>query len=103
MKVYEKVLEGIISIGKIKEVGFNGIYHAIQKQGLSEINQENMNKTNKENTPIKILIKNNELYDFCKKDIKRIYFILEEIFKNKKDILSEIMIKYDNYKKKRNK
>lgn len=103
LKVYEKVLEGVISINKIKEVGFNSIYYAIQKQGVSEINQENINKNNKENTPIRILIKDNELYDFCKKDTKRVYFILKEIFKNKKDILSEIIIKYDNSKKKRNK
>ncbi|ACN93231.1 putative plasmid partition protein (plasmid) [Borreliella finlandensis] len=103
LKVYEKVLEGIISIDKIKEVGFNSIYHAIQKQRLLEINQKNMNKSNKKNTPIRILIKDNELYDFCKKDTKRVYFILEEIFKNKKNILSEIIIKYDNSKKKRNK
>lgn len=103
LKVYEKVLEGVISIDKIKEVGFNSIYHSIQKQEVSEINQENINKNNKENTPIRILIKDNELYDFCKKDTKRVYFILKEIFKNKKDILSEIIIKYDNSKKKRNK
>lgn len=103
LKVYEKVLEGVISINKIKEVGFNSIYYAIQKQGVSEINQENINKNNKENTPIRILIKDNELYDFCKKDTKRVYFILKEIFKNKKDILSEIIIKYENSKKKRNK
>ncbi|QFI15082.1 chromosome replication/partitioning protein (plasmid) [Borrelia sp. CA_690] len=103
LKVYEKVLEGVISIDKIKEVGFNGIYHAIQNQELSVINQEDINKSNKENIPIRILIKDNELYDFCKKDTKRVYFILEEIFKNKKDILSEIVIKYDNLKKKRNK
>ncbi|WP_418456585.1 plasmid partition family protein [Borreliella lusitaniae] len=79
------------------------IYHAIQQQEASEINQENINKNNKENTTIRILIKDNELYDFCKKDTKRVYFILKEIFKNKKDILSEIIIKYDNSKKKRNK
>ncbi|WP_420025290.1 chromosome replication/partitioning protein (plasmid) [Borreliella yangtzensis] len=103
LKVYEKVLEGVVSIDKIKEVGFNSIYHTIQKQGLLEINQEDMNKNNKENTPIRILVKDDELYDFCKKDTKRVYFILEEIFKNKKDILSEIMIKYDFLKKKRNK
>ncbi|WNZ67170.1 chromosome replication/partitioning protein (plasmid) [Borreliella garinii] len=103
LKVYEKVLEGVISIDKIKEVGFNSIYHAIQKQGILEINQENINKNNKENIPIRILIKDNELYDFCKKDTKRVYFILKEIFKNKKDILSEIIIKYDDSKKKRNK
>ncbi|WP_151074398.1 chromosome replication/partitioning protein [Borreliella turdi] len=103
LKVYEKVLEGIISIDKIKEVGFNSIYHTIQKQGVSEINQENINKNNKENTPIRILIKDNELYNFCKKDTRRVYFILKEIFKNKKDILSEIIIKYDNSKKKSNK
>ncbi|MGF7102138.1 chromosome replication/partitioning protein [Borreliella kurtenbachii] len=103
LKVYEKVLEGVISIDKIKEAGFNSIYRAIQKQRLSEINQEDINKNNKENIPIRILIKDNELYDFCKKDTKRVYFILKEIFKNKKDILSEIIIKYDNSKNKRNK
>lgn len=103
LKVYEKVLEGVVSIDKIKEVGFNSIYHTIQKQGLLEINQEDMNKNNKESTPIRILVKDDELYDFCKKDTKRVYFILEEIFKNKKDILSEIIIKYDSLKKKRNK
>ncbi|WP_418457439.1 chromosome replication/partitioning protein [Borreliella andersonii] len=103
LKVYEKVLEGVISIDKIKEVGFNSIYHAIQNQELLVINQEDINRNNKENIPIRILIKDNELYDFCKKDTKRVYFILEEIFKNKKDILSEIVIKYDNLKKKRNK
>ncbi|MBB6043444.1 chromosome replication/partitioning protein (plasmid) [Borreliella yangtzensis] len=103
LKVYEKVLEGVVSIDKIKEVGFNSIYHTIQKQGLLEINQEDMSKNNKENTPIRILVKDDELYDFCKKDTKRVYFILEEIFKNKKDILSEIIIKYDFLKKKRNK
>ncbi|WP_418906505.1 hypothetical protein QIA30_05455 (plasmid) [Borreliella turdi] len=31
-------MEGIISVDKIKEVGFNSIYHAIQKQGILEIN-----------------------------------------------------------------
>ncbi|WP_330529118.1 chromosome replication/partitioning protein [Borreliella valaisiana] len=103
LKVYEKVLEGVVSIDKIKEVGFNSIYHAIQKQGLLKINQEDINKNNKENAPIRILVKDDELYDFCKKDTKRVYFILEEIFKNKKDILSEIIIKYDFLKKKRNK
>ncbi|MCD2382035.1 chromosome replication/partitioning protein [Borreliella americana] len=103
LKVYEKVLEGIVSIDKIKEVGFNSVYNAIQKQGLSEINQEGVNKNNKKNIPIRILIKDDELYDFCKKDIKRVYFILEEIFKNKKDILSGIITKYDNSKKKKKK
>ncbi|WP_421114458.1 chromosome replication/partitioning protein (plasmid) [Borreliella americana] len=104
LRVYEKVLEGIISIDKIKVVGFNSIYHAIRKQGkgILKINQEDMNQINKKNTPIRILIKNDELYDFCNKDTKKICFILEEIFK-KKDILSEIIIKYDNSKKKRNK
>ncbi|WP_418909390.1 chromosome replication/partitioning protein (plasmid) [Borreliella sinica] len=103
LKVYEKVLEGVVSIDKIKEVGFNSIYHAIQKQGLLDINKKNINKNNKKNIPIRILVKDDELYDFCKKDTKRVYFILEEIFKNKKDILSEIIIKYDFLKKKRNK
>ncbi|WP_234909490.1 plasmid partition family protein [Borreliella turdi] len=70
----------------------NSIYHTIQKQGASEINQENINKSNKENIPIRILIKDNELYNFCKKDTKRVYFILKEIFKKKIDILPTSLI-----------
>ncbi len=89
LKVYEKVLEGVISIDKIKEAGFNSIYHAIQKQGLSEINQEDINTNNKENIPIRILIKDNELYDFCRKDTKRVYFVLKEILKIKRYFIGD--------------
>ncbi|WP_282597033.1 plasmid partition family protein, partial [Borreliella garinii] len=39
------------------------------------------------------------VYDFCKKDIKRIYFILEKLIKDKKNILSDLIIDYENYKK----
>ncbi|WP_418905898.1 plasmid partition family protein [Borreliella carolinensis] len=34
-----------------------------------------MSKINQKDIPIRILIKKNELYDFCNKDTKRVYFI----------------------------
>ncbi|WP_325064458.1 plasmid partition family protein [Borreliella bavariensis] len=39
---------------------------------------------------IRILLKEDELYDFCKKDAIMVYYILDKIFKNKINILSEI-------------
>lgn len=42
-----------------------------------------------QNKSIRILMKDEKVYDFCKKDIKRIYFILEKLIKDKKNILSD--------------
>ncbi|MCD2418416.1 chromosome replication/partitioning protein [Borreliella burgdorferi] len=105
LKIYEKVLEGIISIEKVKEMGFVATYKNILKNSLSEIYKENMVKENPEegvgtqNKSIRILMKDEKVYDFCKKDIKRIYFILEKLIKDKKNILSDLIIEYENYKK----
>lgn len=72
---------------------------------MSEIYKENMIEENIEegfgtqNKSIRILIKDKKVYDFCKKYIKRIYFILEKLIKDKKNILSDLIIEYENYKK----
>ncbi|APQ15655.1 hypothetical protein BLA33_04735 (plasmid) [Borreliella garinii] len=34
-----------------------------------------------ESISIRILVKNKELYDFCKQDSTRLYFIIERIYK----------------------
>ncbi|WP_031540247.1 chromosome replication/partitioning protein [Borreliella garinii] len=105
LKIYEKVLEGVISIEKVKEIGFVATYKNILKNSLSEIYKENMIEENIEegfgtqNKSIRILMKDKKVYDFCKKDIKRIYFILEKLIKDKKNILSDLIIEYEKYKK----
>ncbi|MBB6208489.1 chromosome replication/partitioning protein [Borreliella lanei] len=105
LKIYEKVLEGVISIEKVKEMGFVAAYKNILKNNSSYVYKENMIEKNmgedgdSQNMYIKILIKDKEVYDFCKKDTKRISFILEGLIKDKKNILSDIMIEYENYKK----
>ncbi|WKC76673.1 plasmid partition family protein [Borreliella valaisiana] len=43
-----------------------------------------MSKAKRTHIPIRILIKDKEVYDFCKKDTKRINFFLEKIEKLKK-------------------
>nr|WP_268825773.1 plasmid partition family protein [Borreliella turdi] len=48
-------------------------------------------------------MKDKEVYDFCKKDIKRIYFILERLIQNKINILSNLIIEYKNYRKNKKK
>ncbi len=90
---------------KVKEMGFVATYKNILKNSLSEIYKENMTKENVEegvdtpNKSIRILMKDKKVYDFCKKDIKRICFILEKLIKDKKNILSDLIIEYENYKK----
>ncbi len=105
LKVYKKVLEGVISIDKIKELGFVAIYQYIQKQeslGI-DIKQDNIDQDYNENIPIRILVKDKELYKFCKQDTKRVYFILERLFKDKQDILLDFISQYENSKKNKNK
>lgn len=69
---------------------FEATYKNILKNSLSEIYKENMTKENVEegvdtpNKSIRILMKDKKVYDFCKKDIKRICFILEKLIKDKK-------------------
>nr|AAU86173.1 hypothetical protein BGP322 [Borreliella bavariensis PBi] len=105
LKIYEKVLEGAISIEKVKEIGFVATYKDILKNNSSYVYKENMIEKNIEedddtqNIPIRILMKDKEVYDFCKKDTKRIYFILERLIKDKKNILSDLMIDYENHRK----
>ncbi|WP_215537986.1 chromosome replication/partitioning protein [Borreliella bavariensis] len=105
LKIYEKVLEGTISIEKVKEIGFVATYKNILKNNSLYTYKENMIKENAEeddnsqNIPIRILMKDKEVYDFCKKDTERIYFILERLIKDKKNILSDLIIDYENHRK----
>lgn len=105
LKIYEKVLEGTISIEKVKEIGFVATYKNILKNNSLYVYKEKMIKENAEeddnsqNIPIRILMKDKEVYDFCKKDTKRIYFILERLIKDKKNILSDLIIDYENHRK----
>ncbi|AAC66086.1 chromosome replication/partitioning protein [Borreliella burgdorferi] len=99
LKIYQKVLEGKVSIDKIKEVGFKAILRDIKaKDSLNEDNHSESEGAN-ESIPIRILVKDKELYNFCKQDTKRLYFIIEKIYKEKRDVLSELIIEYEKNKK----
>ncbi|MCD2409689.1 chromosome replication/partitioning protein [Borreliella burgdorferi] len=101
LKIYEKVLEGKVSIDKIKEVGFKAVLRDIE--GKNFLNEDNHNESKEinESIPIRILVKDKELYNFCKQDTKRLYFIIEKIYKEKKDVLSELIIEYEKIKNKK--
>ncbi|WP_421114478.1 chromosome replication/partitioning protein (plasmid) [Borreliella americana] len=99
LKIYQKVLEGKVSIDKIKEVGFKAVLRDIEaKNFLNEDNHSESEGVN-ESIPIRILVKDKELYNFCKQDTKRLYFIIERIYKEKRDVLSELIIEYEKNKK----
>ncbi|MCD2410007.1 chromosome replication/partitioning protein [Borreliella burgdorferi] len=103
LKIYEKVLEGVISIEKVKEMGFVAAYKNVLKNDSSYIYREKMigeniaGNSENQNMSIVILIKDKKVYDFCKKDTERISFILERLIKDKKNILSDIIIEYKNH------
>lgn len=85
LKIYEKVLKGVISIEKVKKMGIEATYKDIRKNKSIHASKEDIEKNdNSQNIPIRILIKDKEVYDFCKKDTKRINFFLEKIIKEKK-------------------
>ncbi len=48
-------------------------------------------------------MKNKEVYKFYKENPKRTYFILERLFFAKKEILSDLIIEYENYKREKKK
>ncbi|WP_418456583.1 chromosome replication/partitioning protein [Borreliella lusitaniae] len=102
LRIYGKVLEGAISIDKIKEIGFKGIERQL-KENLPDTKKENFIREGNKNVSIKILMKNKEVYKFYKEDSKRTYFILERLFFAKKEILSDLIIEYENYKREKNK
>ncbi len=99
LKIYQKVLEGKVSIDKIKEVGFKAILRDIKAENF--LNEDNHSESEgyNESIPIRILVKDKELYNFCKQDTKRLYFIIEKIYKEKRDVLSELIIEYEKNKK----
>lgn len=99
LKIYQKVLEGKVSIDKIKKVGFKAILRDIDGQNFINKDIYNESKDTNESIPIRILVKDKEIYDFCKQDSKRLYFIIERIYKEKKEILSELIIEYEKNKK----
>ncbi|MGF7102025.1 chromosome replication/partitioning protein [Borreliella kurtenbachii] len=104
LKIYEKVLEGVISIEKVKEIGFVATYKNILKNRPSYVYKENTEENDYiQSMSIRISMQDKEVYDFCKKDIKRIYFILERLIKYKKNILSDLIIDYENSRKDKNK
>ncbi len=99
LKIYQKVLEGKVSIDKIKELGFKAILRDIEGKNFLNEDIYDESKDTNESIPIRILIKDKEIYNFCKQDTKRLYFIIEKIYKDKKEILSELIIEYEKNKK----
>ncbi|WP_420025540.1 chromosome replication/partitioning protein [Borreliella valaisiana] len=99
LKIYQKVLKGEVSIDKIRKVGFKAILRDIEGKNFLDEDIKNESESINGNIPIRILVKDKELYNFCKQDTKRLYFIIEKIYKDKKEILSDLIIEYEKNKK----
>ncbi|AAF07695.2 chromosome replication/partitioning protein [Borreliella burgdorferi] len=96
LKLYSKILEGSISIDTIKELGFENIKKHIFKKKSFDFNNNNKSKLDNKNISIRIFMRDKELYEFVKQDIKRASYIFKELFQNRKDVLTDIVTKYDN-------
>ncbi|WP_424632593.1 plasmid partition family protein [Borreliella lusitaniae] len=87
----------------MKEIGFRGIQRQLKENLLDTTKKENFIREGNKNVSIKILMKNKEVYKFYKENPKRTYFILERLFFAKKEILSDLIIEYENYKREKKK
>ncbi|WP_151073842.1 chromosome replication/partitioning protein [Borreliella turdi] len=103
LKVYQKVLDGVVTIDRIKEIGFTNVFKQIKKQtkahDLNDTNNKLGNSNNNFEIPIRILINDIDLYKFCKESNKRISFILESLYKENRIYFLELASKYESYRK----
>lgn len=98
LKLYAKVLEGSLSIDKIKKLGLENIKkHMFREKSLNLNN--NISELDNKNISIRIFMRDKELYEFVKQDIKRVNYILKELLSNRKNILADILNKYNNERK----
>ncbi|XWT93574.1 plasmid partition family protein (plasmid) [Borreliella burgdorferi] len=77
-------------IGKYKKIYF------FKKKSLDF---NNISILENKNISIRIFMRDKELYEFVKQDIKRASYIFKELFQNRKDVLIDIVTKYDNERK----
>ncbi|WP_418906479.1 chromosome replication/partitioning protein (plasmid) [Borreliella turdi] len=103
LKVYQKVLDGVVTIDRIKEIGFTNVFKQIKKHAkahdLNDTNNKLGNSNNNFEIPIRILINDIDLYKFCKESNKRISFILESLYKENRIYFLELASKYESYRK----
>ncbi|WP_215536674.1 chromosome replication/partitioning protein [Borreliella bavariensis] len=103
LRVYQKVLDGVVTIDRIKEIGFTNAFKQIKKQtvahNLSDKDDKLKNSSDNFEIPIRILIRDLDLYKFCKESNKRISFILESLYRDNKIYFLELASKYESYRK----
>ncbi|UPA12556.1 chromosome replication/partitioning protein [Borrelia venezuelensis] len=89
LKVYEQVLQGKLSIKEIKDKGMIEVYRNIKLKEISD-------KKSKQNTikPLRFQLKNQESYDFYKKNAKFTGFVLDNLFSNDKKYLDKLFKEY---------
>ncbi|UPA18798.1 chromosome replication/partitioning protein [Borrelia puertoricensis] len=92
IKIASGVEHGIIDYDFVAS---NGIENTIKK-----LEDNSVIKKSKQNPikPLRFQLKNQESYDFYKKNAKFTSFLMDELFKDKKDLLEEFMKKFKSLK-----
>ncbi|AHH11271.1 chromosome replication/partitioning protein (plasmid) [Borrelia coriaceae] len=93
LKIYKKVLDGSVSIEDIKQKGFKSVYRDV-------VNLATGSKSSKLSSikPLKLQLKNQESYDFYKKNVKLTEFILDKLFSDEKKILKKLVNEFNSLK-----
>ncbi|AHH07136.1 Putative plasmid partition protein (plasmid) [Borrelia crocidurae DOU] len=85
LKIYKEILKGTLDVEELKRDGIKGVLRKIK---ASQKSKENPIK------PLRFQLKSQESYSFYKQNAKFTSFLMDELFKYKKDLLKEFMKKF---------
>ncbi|WP_024653097.1 chromosome replication/partitioning protein [Borrelia persica] len=94
LKLASALQEGILKEEYIIEHGIHNALILIVKEGSRTVKKSKRNPIK----PLRFQLKNKESYDFYKKNAKFTSFLMDELYKDKKDLLEEFMKKFKNLK-----
>ncbi|AHH11784.1 chromosome replication/partitioning protein (plasmid) [Borrelia coriaceae] len=94
LRLYRRVLMGELNMDEIKQIGFREAYRKIREVDVKKNrSKENLIK------PLRFQLKNQNSYDFYKKNAKLTGFILDRLFLQKQDLLKEFVNEFESSRK----
>ncbi|WP_024654527.1 chromosome replication/partitioning protein [Borrelia hispanica] len=94
LKIASAIESGVIEELFLLENGIKETIIFLRKNNADSVKKSRINPIK----PLRFQLKNQESYDFYKKNSKLTSFILDELFENQKDLLNRIIKKYKELK-----
>ncbi|AHH09040.1 chromosome replication/partitioning protein (plasmid) [Borrelia anserina] len=93
LRLANAIEEGLLEEQYIIENGINNSLSLIKNQESKTVKKSKQNPIK----PLRFQLGNRDSYDFYKKNAKFTSFLMDKIFKDKKDLLEEIMKEYKEF------